>query len=192
MLISVLQSLRLYEKKFRYDKYKIIQEEFLLDHLDSLNNFHSVLEWGRGFGRITKLMLTRYSEIQEYLAVDLSPHQIENAKTYLDSIIFLHKELENQVSNTQSFKSEKKYDLSEVLMYILPSEIDSVVGKLESLSNKHIINIDWFEEALPQKIAPHNLIHPYELLYKKYSEASSVQPIPIRRKKIFGSIDSRQ
>lgn len=56
MLISVLQSLRLYEKKFRYDKYKIIQEEFLLDHLDSLNNFHSVLEWGRGFGRITKLM----------------------------------------------------------------------------------------------------------------------------------------
>lgn len=128
MLISVLQSLRLYEKKFRYDKYKIIQEEFLLDHLDSLNNFHSVLEWGRGFGRITKLMLTRYSEIQEYLAVDLSPHQIENAKTYLDSIIFLDKELENQVSNTQSFKSEKKYDLSEVLMYILPSEIDSVVG----------------------------------------------------------------
>lgn len=55
--------------------------------------------------------------------MDLSPHQIENAKTYLDSIIFLHKELENQVSNTQSFKSEKKYDLSEVLMYILPSEM---------------------------------------------------------------------
>ncbi|MGE5706479.1 MAG: hypothetical protein ACM3XP_07170 [Nitrososphaerales archaeon] len=50
------------------------------------------------------------------------------------------------------------------------------------MSNKHIINIDWFE-ALPQKIAPHNLIHPYELLYKKYSEASSVQPIHIRRKK---------
>lgn len=63
-------------------------------------------------------MLTRYSEIQEYLAVDLSPHQIANAKTYLDSIIFLHKELEFQVSNIQSFKSEKKYFLSEVLMYI--------------------------------------------------------------------------
>lgn len=48
---------------------------------------------------------------------------MENAKTYLDSIIFLHKELEFQVSNIQSFKSEKKYDLSEVLMYILPSEM---------------------------------------------------------------------
>jgi len=118
MLISVLQSLLLYKKNFRYDKYKIIQEEFLLDHLDSLNKFHSVLEWGCGFGRITKLMLTRYSEIQEYLAVDLSPHQIANAKTYLDSIIFLHKELEFQVSNIQSFKSEKKYFLCEVLMYI--------------------------------------------------------------------------
>jgi trans-aconitate methyltransferase len=186
---------KIYKKNFHYDKYKILQEEFLLDHLDSLNNFHSVLELGCGFGRITKLLLTRYSEIQEYLAVDLSPHQIENAKTYLDSISFLHKGLEFQVSNIQSFKSEKKYDLvilSEVLMHILPSEIDSVIGKLVSLSNKHIINIDWFEEALPQKIASHNFIHPYELLYKKYSEVSSVQRISIRRKKIFGSIDTRQ
>jgi len=151
---------KIYKKNFHYDKYKILQEEFLLDHLDSLNNFHSVLELGCGFGRITKLSLTRYSEIQEYLALDLSPQQRENAKTYLDSISFLHKGLEFQVSNIQSFKSEKKYDLvilSEVLMHILPSEIDSVIGKLVSLSNKHIINIDWFEEAPPQKIAPHNL-----------------------------------
>lgn len=153
------------------------------------------MELGCGFGRITKLLLTRYSQIQEYFAVDLSPHQIENTKTYLDSIIFLHKGLEFQVSNIQSFKSEKKYDLvilSEVLMHILPSEIDSVIGNSVSLSNKHIINIDWFEEVLPQKIAPHNFIHPYELLYKEYSEVSSVQRIPIRRKKIFGSIDTRQ
>ena len=127
-------------------------------------------------------MLTRYSEIQEYLAADLSVHQIENAKTYLDSIIFLHKGLEFQVSNTQSFKSDKKYDLvilSEVLMHILPSEIESVIGKFVPLSNKHIINIDWFEETLPQKIAPHNFIYSYEILCKKYSEVSSVQRIPI-------------
>lgn len=177
-------------KKFRYDKYKILQEEFLLDHLDALNNFHSVLELGCGFGRLTKLLLTRYSEIHEYVAVDLSVHQIENTKSYLYSIIFLHKGLEFQVSNIQSFKSEKKYDLvilSEVLMHILPSEIDSIIGTLVSLSNKHIINIYWFEETLPEKIAPHDFIHPYELLKnilmchrfngflldeKKYSDAS--------------------
>ena len=118
-----------------------------------------------------------YSEIQEYLAADLSVHQIENAKTYLDSIFFLHKGLEFQVSNIQSFKSDKKYDLvilSEVLMHILPSEIESIIGKLVPLSNKHIINIDWFEERLPQKIAPHNFIYSYEILCKKYSEVSSV------------------
>jgi hypothetical protein len=68
-------------------------------------------------------------------------------------------------------------------MHILPSEIDSVIGNLVSLSNKHIINIDWFEEVLAKKIVPHNFIHPYELLYKEYSEVSSVQRIPIRRKK---------
>lgn len=125
------------------------------------------MELGCEFCRITKLLLTRYSEIQEYLAVDLSVHQIENTKTYLDSIIFLHKGLDFQVYNIQSFKSEKKYDLvilSEVLMHILPSEIDSIIGTLVSLSNKHIINIYWFEETLPEKIATHNFIHPYELL----------------------------
>lgn len=100
------------------------------------------------------------------MAEDLSVHQIENTKTYLDSIIFLHKGLEFQVYNIQSFKSEKKYDLVilEVLMHILSSKIDSIIGTLVSLSNKHIINIYWFEETLPEKIATHNFIHPYELL----------------------------
>ena len=78
---------KLYKKNFRYDKNKRLQEEFLIDYLNGITgSFKSVLELGCGFGRITKLLLTNYNNITEYLAIDISPHQIENAKILLSSI----------------------------------------------------------------------------------------------------------
>jgi hypothetical protein len=74
----------------------------------------------------------------------------------------------------------------------LPYEIESVIEKLVSLSKKHIINIDWYEEESPKKIAPHNFIHKYEILYKKFPEVSLIERIPIKRKKIIGSVDTKQ
>ena len=75
-----------YKENFRYDKSKRLQEEFLITHLNGISgSFKSVLELGCGFGRITQLLLTNFSNITEYLAVDISPHQIENAKTLLSS-----------------------------------------------------------------------------------------------------------
>ena len=63
-----------------------MQEEFLLEHLNGLSgSFQTVLELGCGFGRITKLLLTNSDNITEYLAVDISPDQIENAKTLISS-----------------------------------------------------------------------------------------------------------
>ena len=53
----------------------------------------------------------------------------------------------------QSIKLDKKYDLvilSEVLLHILPTEIDSIIKKLIALSNKHIINIDWYADHPPR------------------------------------------
>ena len=77
---------KVYKKNFRYDKDKRLQEEFLLTHLNGISgSFKSVLELGCGFGRITKLLLTNYDNITEYLAVDISPDQIENAKTLISS-----------------------------------------------------------------------------------------------------------
>ena len=63
-----------------------MQEEFLLSHLNGISgSFKSVLELGCGFGRITKLLLTNYNNITEYLAVDISSDQIENAKSLICS-----------------------------------------------------------------------------------------------------------
>ena len=95
---------KIYKKNFRYDKNKRLQEEFLIAHLNNISgSFKSVLELGCGFGRITKLLLTTYSNINEYLAVDISPDQIENAKTLLSSTTLPNElKLDFLVSDIQS------------------------------------------------------------------------------------------
>ena len=190
---------KVYQKNFRYDDNKRLQEEFIIDYLNGISGtFKSVLELGCGFGRITKLLLSNYSNITEYLAVDISPHQIENAKNLLSFMNLSDKvKLDFMVSDIQSLNLDKKYDLvilSEVLLHILPNEIDSIIKKLLSLSNKNIINIDWYEDNPSGKHAPHNFIHQYEALYKKYTDPSKtmIKRIPIKKKKFIKNIDTKQ
>ena len=175
-----------------------MQEEFLLTHLSGISgSFKSVLELGCGFGRITKLLLTNYDNITEYLAIDISPDQIENAKTLISSTKISNKvKLDFLVSDIQSLKLDKQYDLvilSEVLLHILPTEIDSIVNKLISMTKRHIINIDWYEDQPPKTQASHNFIHQYESIYKKYTEPSTrIERIPIKRKKkLLGTLDTK-
>jgi len=190
---------KVYKKNFRYDKDKRLQEEFLLTHLSGISgSFKSVLELGCGFGRITNLLLINYDNITEYLAVDISPDQIENAKTLISSAKLSNKvKLDFLVSDIQSLKLDKQYDLvilSEVLLHILPTEIDSIVNKLISMTKRHIINIDWYEDQPPKTQASHNFIHQYESIYKKYTEPSTrIERIPIKRKKkLLGTLDTKQ
>ena len=190
---------KVYKKNFRYDKDKRLQEEFLLTHLNDISgSFKSVLELGCGFGRITKLLLTNYDNITEYLAVDISPDQIENAKNLISSAKLSNKvKLDFLVSDIQSLKLDKQYDLvilSEVLLHILPTEIDSIVNKLISMTKRHIINIDWYEDQPPKTQAPHNFIHQYESIYKKYTEPSTrIERIPIKKKKkLLGIFDTKR
>ena len=191
---------KVYKQNFHYDENKRLQEEFLIEYLNSITgSFKSVLELGCGFGRITKLLVTNYNNITEYLAIDISPHQIENAKILLSSVKLPNEvKLEFMVSDIQSLNldNKKKYDLvilSEVLLHILPSEIDSVIKKLVTLSKKHIINIDWYEDNPPMKHAHHNFIHQYKTIYKRYIDSSStIKRIPIKRKKFLGTIDTKQ
>jgi SAM-dependent methyltransferase len=190
---------KIYKKNFRYDKNKLVQEEFLIAHLNNISgSFKTVLELGCGFGRITQLLLSNYSNITEYLAVDISPDQIENAKSLLSATnLTNHVKLDFLVSDIQSLRLDKEYDLvilSEVLLHILPTEIDSIIKKLITLSKKHIVNIDWYEDHAPKSQASHNFIHQYETLYKKYTEPSTttITRIPIKRKKFLGTLDTKQ
>jgi len=167
----------------------------LTDHLKSLSNFSTVLEIGCGFGRITRLLLSNFPEIKEYLAVDLSPDQIENAKQYLKSAI-IHKNVDLRfiVSDIQSLQLDKKYDLvisSELLLHLPPIEIVEVMTKLAGLSNKHVINIDYFHET-PTKLAPHNFLHQYEKIYNEIPSIRQVRRVPIENKKGLFKKDTKQ
>ena len=183
-----------YKKNFKYsDKFEL-QEQMLIEYLKKYS-FSSILEVGCGFGRITKLLLANFPEITDYYAFDLSSHQIENAKINITGMP-KSESVQFAVSDIQSFQAPKKYDLviaSEVLLHILPSEIEQVIGKLVSLSNKYMCNIDWYEEKTPRNAAPHNFIHQYEKIYKSISSIESVHRIPIVKKKgFFSKIDTKQ
>lgn len=177
-----------YKEQFRYNKNFELQESLILDYLKknlaSSTPFSTVLEVGCGFGRITKLLLSNFPSIREYLAIDLSPDQIVNAKEFTRPVIETRKDnpLNFIVSDIQSFQSQRKYDLviaSEVLMHILPSEIEKAMIKLVSMSNHHAVNIDWYEKEKPRKMAPHNFIHEYEEIYRNMPSVTEVYQIPI-------------
>lgn len=181
---------KVYKDQFKHDSEKQLQEEFLLDYLKTIGPFQTILEVGCGFGRISDIVLSNFPDIQEYLAVDMSPDQLENAKRYVKS-----EKIEFMESDIQSLQPEKKYDLViavSVLLHVLPDEIDQVVAKLVSFSNNHVINVDYYEDSKPEHIAPHNFMHPYETIYKKMPSVKNVRRIPIVKKKMLSKLDIKQ
>jgi SAM-dependent methyltransferase len=188
-----------YKEEFQYNKKFELQEKILIEYLKSVSPFSTVFELGCGFGRITKLLLSNFSNITEYVAIDLSPHQIENAKEFVRPTIETKQQnlsLNFMVSSIQSFQIQKKYDLvmaSEVLMHVLPSEIEDVIRKIVSVSDEHVVNIDWYEERPTTKAAPHNFVHLYERIYTNLSQVSNVYRIPLMKKGSWlKSVDTKQ
>lgn len=176
---------KVYKEQFKYDPEKQLQEEVLLDHLKGMPPFRTVLEIGCGFGRISKLILSNFPDIKEYVAMDMSPDQLETAKKFVgsDKILFVESEI-------QTLQLDKKFELViavSVLLHILPSEIDQVVAKLASFSKGHIINMDYYDEGA-KKIAPHNFMHQYEKIYKNLPSVESVRRVPVARK----NLDAKQ
>jgi cyclopropane fatty-acyl-phospholipid synthase-like methyltransferase len=190
-----------YREEFRPNEKSALQEKILLHYLINISlssSFSTVLELGCGFGRITKLLLSNFPDIQEYTAIDLSSDQIENAKEFVRSVIETkeHNPLTFIVSDIQSFQNDKKYDLvisAEVLLHILPSEIEQVMNKIVNMSNEHVINIDWYQRKAPRNVAPHNFIHQYEKIYRSMPAVLDIYRIPIvKRDSWFRSLDVKQ
>ncbi len=185
---------KVYKKQFQYNERYALQERMLIEYLRSISTFSTVLELGCGFGRITKLVLADFPEIQGYVAVDLSSYQIENAKEYVRGTIVKNENLQFIVSDIQSFQTDRRFDLvllSEVLMHILPDEIVDVMAKIVGLAKRHIINVDMYEENfIPGE--DWCFIHPYLAIYKNMPAISGVNRIPIVRKGSFSELNIKQ
>lgn len=189
---------RTYKDTFNYNKVFRLQEQMLSEYLKHLSpRFRSVLEVGCGFGRVTKLILSEHPDVQKYTAVDLSPDQIHNAEKYVRSGFGNRQgkdvELTFAVSDIKSLELDEKFDLvisAEVLLHILPSAIRDVMGKLVDLSNRHIINIDYYQDKII-RLAPHNFLHQYEKIYHEIPSIIEVKRIAIKKKGLFG-LDTKQ
>lgn len=195
---------KVYKKNFDYNKKFQVQEQILIDYLRK-NIFSeyshtspiNILELGCGFGRITKLILSNFPSIKEYVAVDISPDQVSNAKEYV-KLNDLAKNIEVKfiVSDIQSLDLDKNnyYDLvlsCEMLLHILPTEIKEVIIKMVNLSKKHILNVDWYETN-PKKKAPHNFVHQYPEMYRSISSIKEVNQVPITKKGFLSNLDVKQ
>jgi len=176
---------KLYQDKFEYKKEYPREEKVLIDYLKSFS-FDTVLEFGCGFGRITKLLLENF-QIRKYDAFDISPDQINNAKK-------LCKEFKNvnfNVSAIQDFESSDKYDLVlgfAVLLHVLPKDINDVIEKLVPFSNHHMINVDWHKKNLFGIQTRINAIHNYEKIYRNIAKVEVVNKKPIGKVSIFHAI----
>jgi SAM-dependent methyltransferase len=155
----------------------------------------SILEVGAGFGRISKLVLERFHQrIEEYILLDISKDQLYNARLYLSN------NLEPSVLHTVNIKfiqcdfmdfvNADKFDLVlavEVLMHVLPADIEKAINALVGLSQKNVISVDWYDDDddanNKKKVAAHNFVHDYPTLYNNNSLVESVKRIPLRDSK---------
>jgi SAM-dependent methyltransferase len=178
-----------YQDRFKYTKEFKLQERKLIDYMRGIfPPFSSVLEVGCGFGRITKLLLSQFPNIRKYTAMDISPHQIKNAREYVKGVRG-DIDIEFIVSEIKSLQVTEQYDLviaAEVLLHILPSEITDIIAKLVGLSSHHIINVDYYQEK-EVSLAPHNFLHQYEKIYNAIPSIRKVNRLPIRKGGFLGT-----
>ena len=154
------------------------QTRVLMKLLKSLA-FSSVLEIGCGFGRITKILVETFPGIKLYDALDLSPEQIANAQSYVQS-----DKVTYYCSTFQDFQlpTGRSYDLvlaSEVLLHVPPAEIEAFVHKMVSLSLMHVVHIDWYPKTIPERVDYHNFPHNYEIIYRDLG--SRIQRLEVLR-----------
>ena len=120
---------------------------------------NSVLDVGCGQGRIAELLLAVFPAAQ-YVGIDISPSQVFATKAVRpDGAVYL--------SRLQDFDDDAGFDLviaSEVLMHVVPGQIQASCDKLRSLARKWVVTVDW-TEPIAGKIAPWNWRYDYRTLF---------------------------
>ena len=130
------------------------------------------MEIGCGDGRITELILEN-SNVRKYHAIDISGDRIERTRDIL-SRYFQTCSSKLTQSSFQDYQCREKYDLViaiEVMMHVPPKDIEFFVKKMENLSKKYMLNLDYY----PRKGYEwknqfnRNFSHPYSLIYDNLS-----------------------
>jgi len=145
------------------------QESQIIKSLKGIQ-FNSVLEFGCGFGRITKTIMNNFKP-KRYVAFDVSPDQISNAQK-------LCKGVEFQQTTISKFDSDERFDLVvavEVLMH--NKDAQGILEKMFNFSNKYVLNVN------PQRydgiLASHCFNHDYKQIYLNLSKGCFINSVNV-------------
>lgn len=130
--------------------------------------FDSVLEFGAGFGRITKLIVEEFKP-SKYTAVDISQDQLYNMPDF-------DIDVQKIICDIYHYDDDNRYDLViavEVLMHQLPKKVKHIINNMIRLSKKHVVSLD-YEGPPDEPLAAWNFSHDYTALYR-YN--LSMQPV---------------
>lgn len=112
------------------------QEQAILEYLGGLE-FETVLEFGCGFGRISRLILDTFAP-KTYHAFDLSDDQVIATRK-------LCPEVWTVPSTIQDYDPPQTYDLVfgvEVLLHVPPAEIEAVFDRIAGWTRRHLVHVD--------------------------------------------------
>jgi SAM-dependent methyltransferase len=158
---------RSYIREQRLDlEYHRLQERFLFEVLGEVRPpMQTILELGCGFGRVTRLLAGHFPEAQ-ITALDLSPDQLDHARTYCAS-------LGNIGFQQYDFYAGAPFPGSgydaviaiEVLLHHPPAMVGNLIAKLSDIA-RLVVNIDW-SENWPWKTPEHVWVHDYKAIYEE-------------------------
>lgn len=159
------------------------QQNTLMRYLDRLK-FRTILEVGCGYGRMTKLVLARFPNVVEIIAIDLSSDQIKTAKTYVNDDRVQFHVIRLQDLGIYHDRFDLVFGVS-VLMHIPFQTIEKAIENMVNASSKHIVNVDWYRPFVASGRAGKSFAHDYKTLYGKFGVKKLVR-LPIPKKIAYG------
>jgi cyclopropane fatty-acyl-phospholipid synthase-like methyltransferase len=157
-----------YAAKFDAPAYEE-QERALAAVLAELD-YATVLEVGCGFGRIARLLHGQYT------GIDLSPTMLASNPADLRTAALIETSLED-------YRPDGRFDLViavEVLMHVPPADLPKAIRKLDRLSSRYIVTVDWTTPLPRKKTAAHNFLHDYSALEQgPFGRTRGVTRIPV-------------
>lgn len=149
----------------------------LLELLGTIR-FNSVLDFGCGWGFVSKFVLDKFS-IDDYVAFDASSDRISEAKIHLkDFSVDLH------TSMIEDFKIDKKFDLvlgTGILHHVKPEDIRSVLKHLLGFAKNDFIHDDppiGFRSNTPIEKTTFNFYHDFKQIWHELGYNVRIIPIP--------------
>lgn len=142
----------------------------LVDLLRTLT-FRSVLEIGRGFGRVGAMIAHHWPEVR-YTGIDVSPDLIEGARKRLPNAKLI-------VGDIATMDLVGKWDIVlavSTLGHLRPEDVGSVLDRMQTWARSHVVHIDWDQ---PGASTEFQYGHDYRSLHGAWAE------VPMGRQTLF-------